>query len=152
MESFLWRKEVKRINAVWAGLTVLWGLVLNQSQPHYYNVDTEKKIKGVIQEIKIEPRYNETSPFLIVVLEEKGSRQKYNVEISPIQFFSIDLHKGESLEVLGSVYKKEDGSLNIIARRIQFKGETFVVRDKHGFPAWRGGAMKQKGKRRGRGF
>lgn len=122
-----------------------------QKPLHFYNVDTEKKIKGTIQEIIMEPRYKDSSPFLIVRLEEKKTHQKFIVEISPVRFFTHDFHKGEELEVVGSLYSKE-GNQNIIARQMRFRGEIIILRDKHGFPAWREGGMKQKKRRKGKGF
>lgn len=122
-----------------------------QKPLHFYNVDTEKKIKGTIQEIIMEPRYKDSSPFLIIRLEEKKTHQKFIVEISPVRFFTHDFHKGEELEVLGSLYSKE-GSQNIIARQIRFKGEIFILRDKRGFPAWRGSGMKHQKRRKGKRF
>jgi len=122
-----------------------------QKPLHFYNVDTEKKIKGTIQEIIMEPRYKDSSPFLIIRLEEKKTHQKFIVEISPVRFFTHDFHKGEELEVVGSLYLKE-GSQNIIARQMRFRGEIIILRDKHGFPAWRGGGMKHQKRRKGKGF
>ncbi|TES87265.1 MAG: hypothetical protein E3J89_00970 [Candidatus Aminicenantes bacterium] len=122
-----------------------------QKPLHFYNVDTEKKIKGTIQEIIMEPRYKGSSPFLIIRLEEKKTHQKFIVEISPVRFFTHDFHKGEELEVVGSLYSKE-GSQNIIARQMRFRGEIIILRDKHGFPAWRGGGMKHQKRRKGKGF
>jgi len=122
-----------------------------QKPLHFYNVDTEKKIKGTIQEIIMEPRYKDSSPFLIIRLEEKKTHQKFIVEISPVRFFTHDFHKGEELEVVGSLYLKE-GSQNIIARQMRFRGEIIILRDKHGFPAWRGGGMKHKKRRKGKEF
>lgn len=122
-----------------------------QKPLHFYNVDTEKKIKGTIQEIIMEPRYKGSSPFLIIRLEEKKTHQKFIVEVSPVRFFTHDFHKGEELEVVGSLYSKE-GSQNIIARQMRIRGEIIILRDKHGFPAWRGGGMKLKKRRKGKRF
>ena len=97
----------------------------------------------------MEPRYKDTSPFLIVSLKEKNTKQLYQVEVSPVWFFDYDFHKGESLIITGSLYSTGEKSLNLIAREIQFKGEILALRDKHGFPNWRGG--KTLSKRRGKG-
>jgi len=134
-------------------LSLLWlqAAVLGQEKDHYYNLDTEKKVRGTIQQIVMEPRYKDSSPFLIVILEEKKTKEMFNVEISPVRFFSQDFYKGEELEVVGSVYSK-NGQKNIIARQIRYRGEIFMLRDKHGFPAWRGGEMKQQKKRKGKRF
>ena len=157
MEYDFWRKEMKKGLCIFMLATFLgfWSFASGQKPKkslHYYNVDTEKKIKGKIQEIILEPRYKNTSPFLIVILEEKNTQQRFNVEISPARFFTHDFHKGEELEVVGSLYSREEGSRNIIARQIRFRGEILILRDKHGFPAWRGSGMKHKKRRKGKGF
>lgn len=130
-------------------LSILLGNVGYSQMSHFYNVDKEIRTKGKIQQIIMEPRYKNKAPFLIVVFEEKDTNKKYNVEISPVWFFKQDFHKGETLEVVGSIYKEGD-TLNIIARQVRFRGETLVLRDKYGFPNWRGGHMRRKGRREGR--
>ncbi len=120
-------------------------------QPGFYNIDTEKRVEGTIREVLFEPRYEDRAPFLILVLEEKGSGKVYRAEISPVWFFDQDLHAGEFVRVLGSVSTK-DGTLCLIARELQSAGETFLLRDGRGFPSWRGGKMKRAGQRRGRGI
>jgi hypothetical protein len=153
MESLLRRKEMResRYVILLLSLVILQAVILCQETDHYYNVDTEKRVRGTIQKIVMEPRYKDSSPFLIVILEEKKTKEMFNVEVSPVRFFSQDFHKGEELEVVGSIYSK-DGQKNIIARQIRFRGEIFMLRDKHGFPAWRGGEMSQKKKRKGKRF
>lgn len=117
----------------------------------FYNVDTEKQVEGTIRELLFEPRYEDRAPFLILLLEEKKSGEVYRVEISPVWFFDRDLHAGESVKVVGSLYAKE-GTRYIIARELQSAGETFLLRDSRGFPSWRGGKMKRAGQHRGRGI
>ena len=63
----------------------------------FYNVDTERQVKGIIREILFEPRYKDRARFLILILEEKQSREIYRAEISPAWFFDHDLHVGESV-------------------------------------------------------
>jgi hypothetical protein len=125
-----------------------------QKTEHFYNVDKEIRIEGKIQKIVMEPRYKHNSPFLIVTLEEKDTKKLYSVEISPVGFFDQDFHKGEHLVVTGSLTSSGENGMNIIAREVQSKGETFILRDKHGFPTWRGGKgqMSRKGKRKGKRF
>jgi len=125
-----------------------------QKTEHFYNVDKEIRVEGKIQKIVMEPRYKDNSPFLIVTLEEKDTKKLYTVEISPAGFFDQDFHKGEHLVVTGSLTSFGEKGMNIIAREVQSKGETFILRDKHGFPTWRGGKgqMGRKGKRKGKRF
>ena len=129
-------------------------LSFGQKSEHFYNVDKEIRIEGKIQKIAMEPRYKDNSPFLIVSLEEKNSKKLYSVEISPVGFFDRDFHKGEHLVVTGSLTSSGEKGISIIAREVQSKGETFILRDKHGFPTWRGskGQMSRKGKRKGKHF
>jgi hypothetical protein len=117
----------------------------------FYNVDTEKQIEGVIEQVLFEPRYEDRAPFLVIIVEEKKTSQKFRVEVSPVWFFNRDLHKGEPVKILGSADGKGD-DVYIIARELKTGGETFRLRDSRGFPTWRGGPMKQKGKRQGRGM
>lgn len=120
-------------------------------QAPFYNVDTERQVEGVIQEVMFEPRYETRAPFLVVTIKEKGTGVIYRVEVSPAWFFNYDLHQGEPALVTGSFYT-QDGENCLIARRLQAGGETFVLRDSRGFPNWRGGSMNVKGGRRGRGM
>jgi hypothetical protein len=122
-----------------------------QTPARFYNVDTEKQVDGVIEQVLFEPRYEDRAPFLLVVVEEKKTSQKFRVEVSPVWFFNRDLHKGEPVKIIGSLYSKDDDAY-IIARELKTGGETFRLRDSRGFPNWRGGPMKQKGKRQGRGM
>ena len=113
-----------------------------QESQHFYDVDSEKKM---------EPRYKGSAPFLVIKLKEKSTQTVYNVEVSPIWFFDQDFHKGEDLTVVGSYYLSDGKTPNIIAREIHHRGSTLALRDKHGFPNWRGGQMKGKGQKRGKG-
>lgn len=122
-----------------------------QKIEHFYNVDKEIQVQGTILEIILEPRYQGSAPFLILLLEQDQSKNKYYVEVSPTWFFQQDFHKGEKLSVIGSLYSGQGNSQNIIAREMQSNGKTMVLRDKRGFPNWRGGQnnkqMRKKGKR-----
>jgi hypothetical protein len=123
----------------------------SQKPAHFYNVDSERRVEGVIREVLFEPRYEDRSPFLMIVLEEKKTAQRYKIELSPAWFFEYDLHRGEPVKIIGSFYAKDDEYF-LIAREIQAGGETFRLRDSRGFPNWRGGPMKGKMQRRGRGM
>lgn len=127
------------------------GSPASQTPAHFYNVDSERRVEGSIRDILFEPRYEERSPFLIIVLEEKATGQIYRVEVSPAWFFGHDLHKGEPVKIIGSFYAR-DGEFFLIARELQAGPETFRLRDSRGFPNWRGGQMKGKMKRQGRGM
>ncbi|UCC41330.1 MAG: hypothetical protein JSV96_07880 [Candidatus Aminicenantes bacterium] len=143
------RQEKLSIFFIWI---IFASLSFGQEPQHFYNVDKEIKVEGKIQKITMEPRYKNTSPFLIIMLEKKDTREIYKVEVSPVWFFDHDFHKGENLMVIGSLYSTKEKTQSIIARAIRSRGETLILRDKQGFPNWRGGPMKKKGRRKGKRF
>jgi len=131
-----------------SGLLLLMALAFGQKSSHLYNVNSEKKIKGTIRKISTERRFRGSAPFIVLKLEEKGTRTIYQVEVSPVWFYDMNFHKGEELEVVGSFYLSDRQVPNLIAREIRFKGKVLLLRDKHGFPNWRGGRRERKGRRR----
>jgi len=139
---------MKRLILLFYILTGLHGIVLSQPGEHFYNVDKEISLTGTIQKIIMEPRYRDRAPFLIIKLEEKKTKKTYTVEISPVWFFEKDFHQGESLHVTGSLSAKGDKNL-VMARVVKFRGEMIVLRDKHGFPSWRGGRWQKRGQKKG---
>ncbi len=141
----------------WMRTMVLFAAVsscFGQNIQHFYNVDKEIRLDGTIQKIIMEPRYKDTAPFLIVILEEKDTKKIYHVEISPVWFFDHDFYQGENLAVTGSLYISNENTLNVIAREVRSRGEILILRDKHGFPNWQGGKgqMQRKGKRKGKRY
>jgi len=120
-------------------LTGAYIFTAEQKTEHFYNVDKEITVEGTILEIILEPRYKGSAPFLILLLEQDQSKEKYYVEVSPIWFFEQDFHKGETISIIGSRYSGQEGTQNIIAREMRSKGKTMTFRDKRGFPNWRGG-------------
>ena len=114
-----------------------------QDPQHFYNVDREVDVTGTVNEVIMEPRYQDKAAFLTVILEERKTGKRYTVEISPAWFFEQDLHQGESLKITGSLVA--EGRVNLVmARQVRMRGQMMVVRDKHGFPNWRGGRNQQK--------
>jgi len=133
-----------------ASLFLLTTFSISQKPPRFYNVNSERTIEGTIREISTEQRYRNSAPFVVLKLEEKGTHTIYNVEVSPVWFYDMSFHKGENLEVVGSFYLSDRQEPNLIAREIRFQGKIFLLRDKHGFPHWRGGRRERKGRRHGK--
>ena len=114
----------------------------------FYNVDKEVRIEATVREISFEPKYKGTAPFLVLRVEEAGGGRRLDVEIAPSWFFSQDVHGGEKVKIVGSLAETPGGTPTIIARELQLRGETFQLRDKHGFPSWQGGPQRKRGARR----
>lgn len=126
----------------------LAGAAASQNAPHFYNVDAEVKVEGAIQDVRFEPRYQGTAPFLILALREKSTNRLFQVEVSPAWFFDRDLHQGEPLRVVGSLVSPAGAPALLIAREVLVQGQTITVRDKSGFPSWRGGPKATPGRKR----
>lgn len=118
---------------------------------HFYDVDAEVRIEGTVREIVLEVRYGSRAPFVILALEEAGTGQAFRIEIGPSWFFGEDVHAGEKVAIVGSLVRTEGGVKHVIARELRFRGETLIVRDRRGFPEWRGGRTGERGRRRGTG-
>jgi hypothetical protein len=118
-----------------------------QTRP-FYNVDEEVRIEATVREVVLEPRYKGTAPFLVLRVAEAGSDRTFDVEIAPSWFFDQDVHGGEKVRIVGSLAKTEGATPTIIARELQLRGETFQLRDKHGFPNWQGGPRNKRRIRR----
>ena len=122
-----------------------------KTPPFYYNLDKEIKIEGVIRDIRLEPRYESSAPFLIILMDDAKSGRAYSVEVSPAGFFEQDFHKGEKIKIVGSLCNMELVCCDVIAREVQCGGSTWAVRDKQGFPNWRKGSMSGMGRKIGKG-
>ncbi|MCJ7680873.1 MAG: hypothetical protein MUP70_09135 [Candidatus Aminicenantes bacterium] len=124
-------------------------LTFGQTPPHFYDAGKEIQIDGTIVKIGMEPRYKEGAPFIVLTMSQKTTEALFQVEVSPAWFFEQNFFQGESLRVIGSLYSSE-GISQVIARRIRISGNWLILRDKNGFPQWRGGksAKMRKGWRR----
>lgn len=129
-------------------LAPMAGLAQGPGKGPFYNVDKEVRIEATVREIRLEPRYQGTAPFLILEVEEQGSRTAYHVEIAPSWFFGEDVHGGEKVRIVGSLADTPGGTPTIIARELRMRGQTFELRDKRGFPNWQGGPQRRRGIRR----
>jgi hypothetical protein len=124
------------------------GTAAGQTAGHFYDVDKEVKIDGVVRQVTLEPRYKGTAPFLVLSVEDSRDAKRYSVEVSPSWFFNQDIHGGERVTVVGSLTGGPGEAPTVIAREVRWRGETFTLRDKRGFPSWQGGPQRKRGIRR----
>lgn len=98
-----------------------------------YDLTTETKLKGVVDEVKVVP-----GPAEGVHLMVKSGTETVFVHVAPEAFlkdmeFSFD--KGDEIELVGSKIKVDDKD-EILAREITKKGNQLTLRDKKGMPIW----------------
>lgn len=145
-------------SAGWTGLIVLAFLSTPNPSPAqerpggFYDVDREIRIEGPVREVRLEPRYENKQPFLLVIIEDQATGRVYSVEIGPAWFLDQDIHRGEKVKIVGSLVSRENADSVLMAREVQCRGEIIRVRDRNGFPNWRGGPMKRGRNRRGPAF
>ncbi|MEN8223539.1 MAG: hypothetical protein ABFR36_09825 [Acidobacteriota bacterium] len=122
----------------------------------YFRMDKIVTVSGKIVKIRSEERYRKNR-FIVFELKENKTEKLYDVEVSPLWFYKIDVVEGGLIEVKGSLNNLKDKDV-ILAQSMTFAGEIFNFRDKFGFPLWRGerrglgknqwkGEMRKKGKK-----
>ena len=100
-----------------------------------YDLQTEAKIKGTIEEVKLPPKGNAKE---IVHLLLKNGPDAIDVYLCPKSFMDemgMDFTKGDEITLTGSKVKEGETDL-ILARELVKGNNTFVLRDAKGGPVW----------------
>jgi hypothetical protein len=100
-----------------------------------YDLQTEAKFKGTVEELKQPPNGREKE---ITHLLVKSGTDTFDLYLCP-KFFLDDMgmsfSKGDELAFTGSKVK-QDGADLILAREVVKGDNTFVLRDEKGGPVW----------------
>lgn len=129
-----------KISALTAFLTLLLvaSLVAQKTpkpSPPKYDLHTEAKIKGTIEEVKLPPKGSEKE---IVHLLVKSGTDSVDVYLCPKSFFDdmgMDFSKGDEITLTVSKVKQGEAEL-LLAREVVKGNNTFVLRDAKGDPVW----------------
>ena len=103
--------------------------------PPKYDLQTETKIKGTIEEVKLPPKGSEKE---IAHLMVKSGADTLDVYLCPKSFMDdmgMDFGKGDEISLTGSKVKDGDADL-ILAREVVKGNNSFVLRDGKGEPVW----------------
>lgn len=98
-----------------------------------YDLTTETKLKGTIEEVKVIPGPSEG----IHLMLKSGTETSF-IHVAPETFLKemdVSFDKGDTVEVLGSKIKV-DGQDEVLAREITKNGNQLTLRDKKGMPIW----------------
>src|SRR5712691_4210717 len=107
----------------------------NTAGPPKYDLHTEAKIKGTIEEVKLPPKGSEKE---IVHLLVKSGTDSVDVYLCPKSFFDdmgMDFSKGDQITLTVSKVKQGEAEF-VLAREVVKGNNTFVLRDAKGDPAW----------------
>ena len=127
----------KYFRPVLLGFTLLLALsaiAAAQAGPKY-DVATEAKFKGTIEELKVPPKGKEKE---IEYLTIKAGTDTLDIYLCPKAFIDdmgVSLAKGDEIAFTGSKVKGNEGDL-ILAREVVKGTDTLVLRDDKGNPVW----------------
>lgn len=100
-----------------------------------YDLHTEAKMKGTVEELKLPPKGSEKEVAHLLV---KNGTDSMDVYLCPKSFFDdmgMGFSKGDEIVLTGSKVKQGEVDL-VLAREVVKGNDTFVLRDAKGEPVW----------------
>ncbi len=110
-------------------------LALGQSTLPKYDLGTEAKMKGTVQDLKLPEKGKEKEGALLILKTADGTIDVYLCPKSYLDDMGSTLAKGDEVDLTGSKVKK-DGTDLILAREVVKGTDTLVLRDDKGKPVW----------------
>jgi len=107
----------------------------SEPAPPKYDVQTETKIQGTIQDITM-PASGQGKQ--VVHLLMKVGNDTMDIYLCPKSYLDemgVEFNRGDEIVVTGSQVKQENGNL-VLARQAQKGQDTLVLRDDKGNPVW----------------
>jgi len=105
------------------------------TSPPKYDVHTETKMKGTVDEVKLPPKGSEKE---IAHLLVKTGADTVDVYLCPKSFLDdmgVSFSTGDEIALTGSKVKQGEADL-ILAREVVKGADTLVLRDEKGNPTW----------------
>jgi hypothetical protein len=122
-----------------AAIAVLVTSAFAQAPPKY-DSKTETTLKATVEELKlIPPSGPKTLAYLLTQTgpdKDKDSVQIFLCPKSFLDLLGVAFKADESIQIIGSKVKQQDGADLILAREIVKGGETLTFRTQDGKPAW----------------
>jgi hypothetical protein len=100
-----------------------------------YDLHTEAKMKGTVEELKLPPKGSEKDAAHLLM---KSGTDSVDVYLCPKSFFDdmgMGFSKGDEIALTGSKVKQGEVDL-VLAREVVKGNDTFVLRDAKGDPVW----------------
>jgi hypothetical protein len=117
-------------------LVVVWASPLTgQAALPKYDLATETKMKGTVQELKLPEKGSEKDGARLVVKSGADTLDVYLCPKSFLDDMGSTLAKGDEISLTGSKVK-QDGADMILAREVVKGNDTLVLRDDKGKPVW----------------
>ena len=106
-----------------------------ETSPPKYDVHTETKMKGTVEEMKLPPKGSEKEVAHLLVKSGADSVDVYLCPKSFLDDMGVSLSKGDEIALTGSKVKQGEADL-ILAREVVKGSDTLVLRDDKGNPVW----------------
>lgn len=100
-----------------------------------YDLQSETKIKGTVEEVKLPPKGSEKE---IVRMQVKDGTNSIDVYLCPKAFFDdmgMSFAKEDEIKMTGAKAKQGDADIFLV-REIAKGNDSFVLRDAKGDPVW----------------
>jgi hypothetical protein len=100
-----------------------------------YDVHTETKMKGAVEELKLPPKGSEKEVAHLLVKTGADTVDVYLCPKSFLDDMGVSFSKGDEIALTGSKVKQGEADL-ILAREVVKGTDTLVLRDDKGNPIW----------------
>jgi hypothetical protein len=100
-----------------------------------YDLQTETKIKGTVDDVKLPPKGSEKEIAHLLVKDGANSIDVYLCPKTFLDDMGMSFAKGDEITMTGSKVKQGDADLFLV-REIAKGNDTFVLRDPKGGPVW----------------
>jgi hypothetical protein len=114
---------------------VLCSAFLSAQAGPKYDLSTEAKFKGTIDELKLPPKGNEKEIAHILIKNGSDTLDIYLCPKSFIDDMGVSFAKGDEVASTGSKVKQGEAEM-ILAREVVKGTDTLVLRDAKGNPVW----------------
>jgi len=132
----LWLRRLSQVTVCTISLaSICVPQVISQASLPKYDLATEAKMKGTVQELKLPDKGSEKEGARLTL---KTTDATINVYLCPKSFLDdmgSTLAKGDEVNLTGSKVK-QDGTDLILAREVVKGTDTLVLRDDKGKPVW----------------
>jgi|ERR1700733_1885296 len=118
-----------------ATLALACSTMLGAEAPPKYDLQTETKMKGTVEEVKLPAKGSEKEVVHLLLKNGDGVVDLYFCPKSFMDDMGVSFSKGDELAFTGSKVKY-DGVDLILAREVLKGSDTLVLRDEKGNPVW----------------
>jgi len=108
-----------------------------ETTPPTYDVHTETKMKGTVEEVQLPPKGREKEAAHLLVKTGADTADVYLCPKAFLDDMGVSFNKGEEIAVTGSKVKQGEADL-VLAREVVKGTDTLVLRDDKGKPVWSG--------------